>query len=219
MPNNSIDILRICRDWAVAVKPYGILSEGTSPDSLPVILEEQLRRSGVRFESIHPVHRLDRTTEGLILIALHKKSAAQLSQMVQEHKIRKHYTAFISRDPSLPDSGTMTDYLFFDKRADKSFVVSPTKTSAKKAELSYTLSDTPDYDGNPIARAEIDMITGRTHQIRVQFASRKSPLVGDRKYGSRIPCKSPTLFCTELEFEWKGETVEVKLDADIGIAE
>ena len=49
------------------------------------------------------------------------------------------------------------------------------------------------------------MITGRTHQIRVQFASRKSPLIGDRKYGSRISLKAPSLFCTGIEFEWKDE--------------
>ena len=210
-----IQIVRICRDWAVVVKPYGILSEGTSPDSLPILLEEQLRTDGVRFESIHPVHRLDRTTEGLILIALNKKSAAQLSQMVQEHRIRKHYTAFITRDPSLPETGTMTDYLFFDKRADKSFIASPTKTSAKKAELTYTLTDCTDMDGIPVTRAEIDMITGRTHQIRVQFASRHSPLIGDRKYGSRVNYKSPALFCTELEFEWKGEAVHLQLSEEI----
>ena len=210
----SIQIVRICRDWAVVVKPYGILSEGSTPDSLPVLLEEQLRENGTKFESIHPVHRLDRTTEGLILIALNKKSAAQLSQMVQEHKIRKHYTAFITKDPSLPDSGTMTDFLFFDKRADKAFIASPSKTSAKKAELTYTLTDTADYDGSAVTRAEIDMITGRTHQIRVQFASRKSPLIGDRKYGSRIHCKSPALFCTELEFEWKDTPIKETLTID-----
>ena len=209
-----IQIVRLCRDFAVVVKPYGILSEGTSPDALPVILEQEWKEAGTKFESIHPVHRLDRTTEGLILIALNKKSAAQLSQMVQEHKIRKHYTAFISRDPSLPDSGTMTDYLFFDKRADKSFIASAAKTSAKKAELTYTLTDTADYDGNTVTRAEIDMITGRTHQIRVQFASRKSPLLGDRKYGSRIPIKSPALFCTELEFEWKDTPIKETLTID-----
>ena len=123
------------------------------------------------------------------------------AQMVQEHKIRKHYTAFIARDPALPDSGTMTDYLFFDKRADKSFPASPSKTSAKKAELTYALFPATDT----VTRAEIDMITGRTHQIRVQFASRKSPLIGDRKYGSRIALKAPALFCTGIEFEWKDE--------------
>ncbi len=198
-----IEIVHLCRDFAVTVKPYGILSEGITPDALPVLLEEQLRAHGTMFESIHPVHRLDRTTEGLILIALNKKSAAALSQMVQEHKIRKHYTAFITRDPSLPDSGTMTDRLFFDRRADKAFVASPAKTSAKKAELTYTLFPCPEND--TVTRAEIDMITGRTHQIRVQFASRKSPLLGDRKYGSRIPLKSPALFCTGIEFEYRGE--------------
>jgi len=196
-------ITHLSRDYAVVIKPYGVLSEGASPDALPAMLEQQLRTQGVKFESIHPVHRLDRTTEGLILIALHKKSAAVLSQMVQEHRIRKHYTAFISRDPALPDSGTLTDYLFFDRRADKAFVASASKTSAKKAELSYSLTPCPEND--TVTRAEIDMITGRTHQIRVQFASRKSPLIGDRKYGSRTSLKSPALFCTGIEFEWKGQ--------------
>ena len=73
----SIQIVSLCRDYAVAVKPYGILSEGTSPDAMPVLLEDELRASGAKFESIHPIHRLDRTTEGLILFALNKKSAAQ----------------------------------------------------------------------------------------------------------------------------------------------
>ena len=131
----SLNIIFLCRDYAVVVKPCGILAEGTSPDSLPVLLEQQLKESGVKFESIHPVHRLDRTTEGLILMALNKKSAAKLSAMVQEHRILKHYTAFLTKDDSLPDGGTLTDRLFFDRRADKAFVASPQKTSAKKAEL------------------------------------------------------------------------------------
>jgi len=210
----SIHIVHLCRDWAVVVKPYGILSEGAAPDSLPFLLEEQFRENGTKYESIHPVHRLDRTTEGLILIALNRKSAAALSQMVQEHKIRKHYTAFITKDPSLPDSGTMTDWLFFDKRADKSFIAAPTKTSAKKAELTYTLAETFMKDDTAVTRAEIDMITGRTHQIRVQFASRKSPLIGDRKYGSRVNHKSPALFCTGIEFEWKDELCSCTMKPD-----
>ena len=194
----------------VCVKPAGVISEGSVGDGSMVGLIAQ----ALGTDKVFPVHRLDRTTEGLILIALNKKSAAQLSQMVQEHKIRKHYTAFITKDPFLPDSGTMTDFLFFDQRADKAFIASPSKTSAKKAELTYTLTDTADYDGSAVTRAEIDMITGRTHQIRVQFASRKSPLIGDRKYGSRIHCKSPALFCTELEFEWKDTPIKETLTID-----
>ncbi|MBQ8332313.1 MAG: RNA pseudouridine synthase [Clostridia bacterium] len=213
----SIHIVHLCRDYAVVVKPYGILSEGTSPDALPVILEAELKQAGTNFESIHPVHRLDRTTEGLILLALNKKAAAQLSQMVQERQIQKHYTAFLTRDAGLAESDTLIDYLFFDKRADKSFVASKTKTSAKLAQLTYTLTETRQIGDTAVTRAEIDMLTGRTHQIRVQFASRKSPLIGDRKYGSRVHCKAPALLCTGIVFEWKGEMKTYSIPAEFPV--
>ena len=213
----SLHIVHLCRDYAVVVKPYGILSEGTSPDALPVILENELKQAGTKFESIHPVHRLDRTTEGLILLALNKKAAAQLSQMVQERQIQKHYTAFLTRDAGLAESDTLIDYLFFDKRADKSFVASKTKTSAKLAQLTYTLTETRQIGDTAVTRAEIDMLTGRTHQIRVQFASRESPLIGDRKYGSRVHCKAPALFCTGIVFEWKGEMKTYSIPAEFPV--
>ena len=212
--------------WAVAVKPFGVLSEepaagppvapepdapepdaaGARPASMPALLRETLAAEGIPFDGVFPVHRLDRTTEGLMLWATNRRAAGILSGAAADGSLRKTYLALLAADPALPPSGELRDLLFFDRRRDKSFVVSGERKGAKEAVLRYSLEDPLEWRGHTLTPARVELMTGRTHQIRVQFASRKSPLAGDGKYGSRLNFKGPSLFCTALSFPWAGKT-------------
>ena len=179
----------------VVYKPYGVLSEAhESKPNLPALLGEEI---GAR---IYPVHRLDRTTQGLMVYAKTEEAARRLSAMLQNGGIEKTYLAVIEGKPAEKE-GKLTDLLFFDRRKNKSFVVKRERNGVKRAELDYTVLSTGEIDGNAVSLVKIRLLTGRTHQIRVQFASRKMPLVGDRRYGSRISDDEIALCSAELSFK------------------
>ena len=164
----------------VCRKPAGLLSEGESGESLPRILSEELAEGG-RQARVFTVHRLDRDTEGVMVYALNEKSAAILSSDIAERRFEKEYIARVNGRPDI-DSGSMADLLYYDRQKNKSFVVGRERKGVKSASLDYTLLA---FDENTnISEVAIKLHTGRTHQIRVQFASRGMPLVNDRKYGA-----------------------------------
>jgi len=208
-----MEIIYRDKDYVVINKPYGMLSEcpadGKTGENAPDAIANEL---GIPTASVYTVHRLDRTTEGLMVYALTKKGAAELSRAITDGTFKKTYTAYITADESLPKSGEMRDYLFFDRRRDKSFVTKKDKGGAKEAVLTYELGESFDFKGNRVTVAKIALQTGRTHQIRVQFGSRKSPLIGDGKYGSRVNFKGASLVSTEIEFPWGGETVRYQIE-------
>ena len=127
-----------------------------------------------------------------------KQAAAQLSKLVQEGRLVKEYRCLIHGTP--PESGVLEDFLFKDSRKNKVFVVKKERKGVKKASLEYFR-----LTGSDPALLHIKLHTGRSHQIRVQFASRGYPLVGDHKYGSRDDAKEPKLFSCRISFPWKGE--------------
>ena len=130
---------------------------------------------------IYPVHRLDKEVSGVMVYAKTSKAAANLSAQVSSREMEKHYIATTEKS-DLDKEGTMEDLLYFDKGKNKSFVVKRERRGVKKAILQYKeISSTAD-----LTTYSVRLLTGRTHQIRVQFASRKYPLIGDRKYGSKI---------------------------------
>lgn len=167
------------RDLAVCEKPRGTLSEGTGKDTLPTILAEALAGEG-EAPTVYPVHRLDRETEGIMVYALNAKAAAALSAQMAAHEVQKEYVAAVHGTPS-PAEGRMEDLLFFDRTRNRSYVVTRTRRGVKDAALRYRVLETSEEG---ISRVAIRLETGRTHQIRVQFGSRKMPLVGDRRYGA-----------------------------------
>ena len=182
-----MNILYSDRELAVIVKPVGMDSE----HAVPAAILEKLGGE------VYPIHRLDLNVGGVMVYARTKQAAAQLSRLVQEGQLVKEYRALVHGTP--PESGVLEDFLFKDSRKNKVFVVKKERKGVKKASLEYTRLT----DDSP-ALVHIRLHTGRSHQIRVQFASRGFPLVGDHKYGSRDETKEPKLFSCRISFPWKG---------------
>lgn len=176
----------------VCIKPDGILSQSDSKGSKNAV---DLLKNICNSE-IYPIHRLDKTTMGVMVFAKTQKSAAVLSQMVKTRELVKKYIALVSAD-YIGDSGNMTDLLFFDRKKNKSFVVKRERKGVKRAELDYNLLSI----NNGISMFEVTLKTGRTHQIRVQFASRKMALLGDKKYGASDSFSRIALCAYYLEFK------------------
>ena len=183
-----MDIIYSDRELAVIVKPVGVDSE----HQVPALISEKLGGE------IFPIHRLDLNVGGVMVYARTKAAAAQLSKLVQEGKLVKEYRCLVHGNP--PEGGVLEDLLFKDSRKNKVFVVKKERKGVKKASLEYVRLT----DGSP-ALLHIRLHTGRSHQIRVQFASRGFPLVGDYKYGARDEAKEPKLFSCRISFPWTGE--------------
>jgi 23S rRNA pseudouridine1911/1915/1917 synthase len=195
MKQETIKILYCDRSVLVCHKPAGLLSEGDAKDSLPHLLQEQLSGEGESNGAIFPVHRLDRETEGVMVFARTQKAAASLSRAITEQQLKKEYLAILCGIPQ-ESAATLTDLLFFDRARNKSFVVNRERKGVKKASLDYTVWQTQ----APYSLLHVRLHTGRTHQIRVQFASRKLPLRGDRKYGAPAE-QCPLMLCAyHLQF-------------------
>ena len=125
---------------------------------------------------LEPIHRLDKPVSGLVLFARTSKALSRLQKMMRERKIRKWYYALVEKAPA--EQGILEDFLIHDEFCAK--VVPSTHPLGKKAILSYqVLKRTPRG-----ILLEIELQTGRYHQIRAQLSFAGSPIIGDRKYGS-----------------------------------
>lgn len=182
-----IRLLSEDKDLVVCVKPAGLLSEGEGSDSLITHLREQTG------SDIFPVHRLDRETGGVMVFAKNSRTAAELSRQIQENKIRKRYYAVLKGCPAEKE-GVLKDLLFRDKQKNKTYTVKRERKGVRDASLEYVIKAQAD----DLALADILLHTGRTHQIRVQFSSRKHPLYGDGRYGGGKG--ELALFAYSLEF-------------------
>lgn len=171
-----MDILYQDDALIVCVKPRGVLSQ-EAPGQANMV---SLLREATNGE-IFPLHRLDREVTGVMVYAKTKAAAAVLSAQIAAHTFRKTYLARVHGVPE-PQKGTWEDLLFKDSAKNKVFVVRRERKGVKRAVLSYEVLAV-DAQGNALVK--IALQTGRTHQIRVQFASRRHPLLGDRKYGAR----------------------------------
>jgi len=189
----------LLEDKAIIVceKPIGVLSErGMNPREkcMPTLLEAQTRTFRVDV-----VHRLDKAVGGLMVFSKTAKASAGLSRTIAHHQMTKEYLAVVAGCPDAPH-GEWRDILFRDKQKNKSLVVNRMRQGAKEAVLDYEVLQTVNRPEGTVSLLKIRLHTGRTHQIRVQCASRQMPLLGDEKYGSRIPVKNIALWSHHLAF-------------------
>ena len=184
-----MELLYTDREVVVCVKPVGLDSESEVPAALKAELGGE----------IFPIHRLDKNVGGVMVFARTRQAAAALSRAVQEGTMVKEYVAMVHGTP--PESGDWTDLLWKDSAKNKVFVVKRERRGVKKARLEFTRLSSGDT-----SLVHIRLHTGRSHQIRVQFASRGFPLVGDHKYGSRDEATAPLLFSRRITFPHRGQT-------------
>jgi 23S rRNA pseudouridine1911/1915/1917 synthase len=134
------------------------------------------------------VHRLDRPVSGLVIFAKTSKALTRMNEMLRNNDVKKHYWAITCNQPH-PDEALLTDYLEKNEKLNKSFVVSEPSKNAKKASLSYRLLAASDR----YFLVEVELFTGRHHQIRVQLAHIGCPIKGDLKYGAPTSNKDASI--------------------------
>ncbi len=197
-----MQILHTDPQFVVLIKPLGLDSEHQVPAALMDALGGE----------IYPIHRLDKNVGGVMVYARTKSAAAALSRAVQEGTLVKEYQALVHGIP--PEKGLYQDLLFKDSGKNKVFVVKKERKGVKKASLEFTRLS----DADP-SLVLVRLHTGRSHQIRVQFASRGFPLLGDHKYGARDDWNAPALFSCRIRFPWRGKELTFQAAPDWGQAE
>ena len=181
-----MEILFSDKDLVACVKPVGMDAE----HELPAVLQEQLGGE------IFTVHRLDKNVGGVMIYARTKKAAATLSQLIQNGQMVKQYVAMVHGN--VPETGDWEDLLFKDSRKNKVYVVKRQRAGVKKARLEFAKLSGDEKS----SLVRIRLHTGRSHQIRVQFASRGFPLIGDHKYGARDDASAPMLYSCCISFPY-----------------
>lgn len=177
------------RAFLVVIKPPRVLSTD-EPGGVP-----DLCRAALGEQNVRTVHRLDRVVSGLMVLARTKRAASDLGKQIQDGIFHKEYTAVLHGSPAQP-TGTLVDLLARDKTERKTYVVTDPGKDVQEAILNYeVLAQTDDF-----SKVRIELVTGRTHQIRCQFSSRNLPLVGDRKYSTHEDDCEIALWSSLLRF-------------------
>ncbi|MCR5694574.1 MAG: RluA family pseudouridine synthase [Clostridia bacterium] len=210
------EILYCDGDIAVCVKPAGVLSED-GPDakglSMPGLLREFLSQNNEKTD-IYTVHRLDAGTRGVMVYARTKVAAARLSEAVRNGSFVKEYEALVNGDTGGGDEETeLYDLLLKDSSKNKVYVVKTMRKGVREARLSYTVKE----KRGDMTLLRVKLITGRSHQIRVQFASRGFPLAGDRKYGAKDGSDTIGLCAVKITFPHpsSGKPMSFEIDPNL----
>lgn len=176
-----MDFVYVDDDIIVCLKPARVLSTD-EPGGVPDLARETL---GDPSADVRTVHRLDRVVSGLMVLARNAKAASELSRQIRDGEFQKEYLAVVHGVPE-EKFGTLRDLLGRDKARRMTYVAPEPAKGVQEAVLDYQLLAKTEQ----FSRVRIQLHTGRTHQIRVQFASRGMPLVGERKYSERNdPCE------------------------------
>ena len=169
----------------VVEKPVNILSQGDDTNDKDMVnllkqyVKEKYNKPGNVYIGL--VHRLDRPVGGVMVFAKTSKAASRLSDQVRTKTFKKTYRAVIHGTMKKSED-TLLDYLYKNKKTNMVSVVNKNHKEGKYSELSYSTLGKKDR----FSLVEIDLKTGRSHQIRVQFSSRNHPLFGDQRYGQNV---------------------------------
>ena len=181
-----MELVYVDDDILVCLKPARVLSTD-EPGGVPDLCREAL---GDPKADVRTVHRLDRVVAGLMVLARNAKAASELSRQIREDEFEKEYQAVVHGQAE--QKATLRDLLGRDKARRMTFVAAEPAKGVQEAVLDYWLL----AKAEDMSRVQIRLHTGRTHQIRVQFASRNMPLVGERKYSERNdPCEIALWSC------------------------
>ena len=207
------EILYEDEDVLVIHKPAGLPTQTAKigqPDAVSELknyLAKKPENKGKGEPYLGLVHRLDQPVSGILVFARTPKAAAALSRQITDKSMRKFYYAVIFGSPK-QDAGSLEDYLYKDGKTNQSLIVREGFPEAKKALLHYKKVKTLMVleKQQEVSLMEIELITGRHHQIRVQMAHAGMPLLGDGKYGSEkaralsreIGCKNTALCSYKL---------------------
>ena len=176
-----MELIYVDDDILVCLKPARVLSTD-EPGGVPDLAREAL---GDKSADVRTVHRLDRVVSGLMVLARNAKAASELSRQIREDEFQKEYLAVVHGRPA-ENTGTLRDLLGRDKARKMTYVAQEPAKGVQEAVLDYQVLNT----ASGMSRVQIRLHTGRTHQIRVQYASRGMPLVGERKYSElNDPCE------------------------------
>ncbi len=202
------------RHIIVLEKPFGVASQterGTAEDMVSLLTNyfyenENKHNTKGAPPYVGVVHRLDKNAGGIMVYGKNKNAAAGLSAQFSEGNVKKRYYAVSYNPEKLGESGVMTDRIISDKRTNTSRIAVESESAlkeAKEARLNYRFIKLLNGQSD-MALFEVELITGRHHQIRVQFAHRGCPLAGDRKYGPKenegCKLRHLALYCCFLGF-------------------
>ncbi|MGX4598155.1 RluA family pseudouridine synthase [Faecalimicrobium sp. JNUCC 81] len=195
----------------VVEKPVNILSQGDDTNDKDMVnllkqyVKEKYNKPGNVYIGL--IHRLDRPVGGAMVFAKTSKSASRLSEQVRNKTFKKTYRAIIHGNMNKSED-TLKDYLYKNKKTNMVSVVSKNHKEAKNAELSYKTLERK----NGFSLVEIDLKTGRSHQIRVQFSSRKHPLFGDQRYGQDVNKVGQQISLWSYKIEIEHPTTKEKME-------
>jgi len=215
-----LEILYEDNEIIVVKKPVGIASQSTSSFA-PDMVSEIKRHIHSRYPQcgepyVGVIHRLDKPVGGVMVYAKTKKAAAALSRQVQRREMKKVYKAVVC-GRIVDNVENFVDYLLKDSRDNVSKIVEKGTDGAKRAELRYWVVDKLE-EPEPLALVEVELSTGRHHQIRVQFAGHGLPLWGDNRYnpeftGRQRPGESLALWAWKLTFSHPSTGMVMRFEA------
>lgn len=181
-------------------KPAGVLvqqdasGEESLMDQVKSYIKEEYKKPGNVFLGM--VHRLDRNVSGIVLFGKTSKGAARLSEQFRNGEIKKTYIAIVEGEPG-PSKGSLINYLKKDEQKRIALISGSPKSGYDRAELEYENIKSK----NKFTLVNINLKTGKFHQIRAQLSHAGFPIVGDKKYGSKTPEDFLALCAVKVEFK------------------